>query len=606
MSFIFGIVSLNNEAIDTKNIRTLCNAVKWNGFEDCIDVHNKFAIGYCWNRDRAPKAGIYNDEHVTVICDARIYNMAELLKEISFATPEEAFAQAYFRWGNLCADKFNGDFSVVIIDHKLQKIILFRDHIGVRPLCYTIQNKQLIFASHEFGIAKSRLIKNVISEEALIRNFLMHKKQKYNLTVFENILKIVPGHYMSISTQKIELKRYWFPEKIKKNKQLTLSCTIMYLRHHIIEATKNRIEPGMIGTHISGGLDSTGIAAILADCIDDKNRLIGYSWSPKDSIDPLDDGIDENELIDNFCTQKNILVKYRTWNEENIIDNFILPEFEYMKIEIQTMEQAKFDDIKTIFTGWGGDEFTSLNLRGAINHIVLCFNLVALFRWIKHFGIKSTIMRIKKEVLPLFIPLFSTDSLKKSPRRKFFKRSFIIKHWNIFFFDFPPFIYGWGNQTKFMMNLLKHLHLPKRMDSWAYFGEKYGLEYKYPLLDKKLLEFWFSVPVKHTYRTMIPRHLYREAMKDILPECIRTRMDKRDGSMNKCFLQNNKRIKKELAKHMTLFSENDAICFLKTNEFKKLVLEQYQNTLALNIQLANLRLFLRYKKICEKYLIGKT
>jgi len=176
MSFIFGIVSLNEDSIDTKDIRTLCNAVKWDGFEDCIDVHNKFAVGYCWNRDRAPKAGIYNDEHVTVICDARVYNISELHKDISFTTLEEAFAKAYFRWGNLCADKFNGDFSVVIIDHKLQKIILFRDHIGVRPLCYTIQNKQLIFASHEFGIAKSKLIKNVISEEALIRNFLMHKK----------------------------------------------------------------------------------------------------------------------------------------------------------------------------------------------------------------------------------------------------------------------------------------------------------------------------------------------------------------------------------------------------------------------------------------------
>lgn len=610
MGFIFGIVNIDNSSINAKDIRMLCNAVKWEDFEDKIETHDTYALGYCWNINRVPKAGIYSNKHLTVICDARIYNTEELLKDINFNTPEEAFAKGYLKWGNKCANKFNGDFSTIIINHDIKEVILFRDHIGVRPLCYTIKDNLLIFASHEFGIAKSNLIDNSISEETLIRGFFREKRQKYCQTVFNHIQKVVPGHYISISSDKIKTVKYWFPEKIKKNKNLTFQDATISLQEHLIKSTNKRIEPGILGSHVSGGLDSSGIAAIIADSIDNKNRFIGYSWSPRESVGIVQDLINEKEFIEDFAEKKKVLIKYYECDKESLIEDFALPEFEKIRIEMQTMRQANQDGVETLFSGWGGDEFVSLSLRGSINHIILRFKLFTLIRWINHFGIKATIARAKGEILPLFIPFgILEQTFTKRSGFKYFKKSFILKHWKLFFFNRRSHIYGWGNRTGFMIKLLKYYHLPQRMDTWALFGEKYGIEYKYPLLDKNLLEFWFGVPIKYTYEAMSHRYLYCESMKGILPEKIRMRVDKREGLLQKYNIQNKQKIKCELATQTKLFSANAFLPFFRIKEFQKLASNQQildsnkpEDRKTFYHQIFDLQYYLKYKGLCEKYL----
>jgi asparagine synthase (glutamine-hydrolysing) len=602
MGFIFGIVNFDGTEVNTHDLRTLSDSVKWKGFNDRTETGKWYGLGYCWYPGRSPGAEIYANGNLVVICNARIYNTVELRKEIDFDTAGEAFANAYWKWGISFAGKFNGDFSAVILDRETRQIFLLRDHIGGRPLCYAFVKNRLLFASHEFGIAKSGLIPNAISEETLIRGFFRHKRQNYHQTAFLGIKRVVPGRVFSVSSGKVKVVRYWFPEEIKRNKKLSYKETILRIRQLLIESTTVRIEEGMTGVHVSGGIDSSGIAAIVADQIDDKKRLTGYSWSPEKQEGEAE-GMNEKELIDDFAIQKGIPVKYLTWDENRRIGDFILPEFENMPIEMQTMEQAKRDGVKTIFSGWGGDEFVSLSLRGILNHIVLRFKLIDLIRWVRHFGIKDTVARAIKEILPLFVPfgLLETSALKRNGLH-YFTSTFIMKHWKLFFFNRRGSVFGFDGRTRLMLNHLKNHHLAQRMDSWALFGEKYGLEYKYPLLDRKLLEFWFSVPIKHTYKSMTPRFLYREAMKGILPEMIRTREGKGESILQNYTKQRKQKIKDELAKHPELFSGNEFLPFFRIKEFKKLTINQPEDRRKFNHQMFDLNYFLRYKHLCEKYL----
>ena len=385
MGFIFGIVNLKRGTVKSEDVRTLGKAVQWDDFDSRIEINNSYGWGYCWNKKRAPKAGIYTSERIAVLCDARIYNIDELKQSLEFEQPEEAFATAYLKWGEVFADKFNGDFAAVIIDFQQQKVLLVRDHIGVRPLTYSIKDDLLIFASHEFGIAKSDLVNNALSEEALVRTFNLHKRQEYQLTVFEYIKKIIPGYVTSITSDKTGNTKYWIPEKIKSNKSLTFEMAVSCLRKNLIKSVHVRMEQGKLGAHVSGGFDSSGVAAIIADYIDNKERLKGYSWSPQ-SFDENVEGLNEKKFIEDFSFDKNIQIDYLTYDGHDNIDDFILPEFEQMPNEIYTMRQASQDDICSLFSGWGGDEFVSLSLRGAINHIVFRFKLRSLFRWIKDLG----------------------------------------------------------------------------------------------------------------------------------------------------------------------------------------------------------------------------
>ena len=604
MGFIFGIDNFDKTPVKEKDLYTLSNAVKWDGFAEKKVMGNTYGIGYCWNTSRNPKAGIYQNENLTVVCDARIYNQEDLLKQgINCANPEIMFAQAYEKWGEQCANKFNGDFSVVIIDHRLQKVFLFRDHIGVRPLCYAIYGQQLLFASHEFGIGKSQLMPNEFSENYFLANCSLLFNCDYRQTFFKSIRKVVPGSVVSVTSISIQSNAYWHPERIKKRKDLTLENTVKELREHLIKVTTRRMEPGIIGTHLSGGIDSSGVAAILADYVHDKSELVAYSWSP-DEGDMEVEGTNEKELIDGFVKEKKIKVRYSSATDSLYSSSFLSePEFERMKIELPTMKTAQKDNVSILFSGWGGDEFVSLSLRGAINHVVLRFKLWDFYRWIKYFGIKSTLHRVWNEIIPLVLPSTLFDKRKRPIRlTRFFHVSFIVKHIGSSFFNFKKCIYGWGNRSAFMLRLLHNYHLPERMDSWVLYGERYGVEYKYPLLDKELLEFWFTVPVKYTYQTMIPRYLYREAMNEILPEMIRLRSNKQESFLaNRYKLRKERQIQKMIQMNNTL-NITTSFSFINTKVLKS-VLEQPELLDSRNLftYISVSQLF-RYHALYQKYI----
>ncbi len=359
---------------------------------------------------------------------------------------------------------------------------------------------------------------------------------------------------------------------------------------------------GILGAHVSGGIDSSGVAAIVADSIDNKSRLRGYSWSPGKEIDDVQ-GLNEKALIEDFANEKEIQISFLSYDDNKLIEDYILTEFEQMPIEIHTMRQACKDGVTSIFSGWGGDEFVSLSFRGSINYIIFRFRLLSLLRWIKCFGIKSTLSRVIGEILPLFVP-FGILSPFHSERKgfKFFKKSFIIKHWRLFFFNRKSNLYGFGDRNGLMLKLLYSYHLASRMDSWAIFGEKYGIEYKFPLLDKQLLEFWFTVPLKYTCEGKIHRYLYREALKGILNEPIRMRMDKNEAFFQENNRQHKLKIKDKLANTPGLFSEYKQLSFLNSIEFQKLALSKDEDQRILNRGLQDIRLILRYGKLVEKYL----
>ena len=602
MGFIFGIINIDKTSVKEKDVYTLGHAVKWDGFAEKIVMGDTYGVGYCWNTSRNPKAGIYQNENLTVVCDARIYNQEELLNQgINCTNPEIMFAHAYEKWGEQCANKFNGDFSVVIIDHRLQKVFLFRDHIGVRPLCYAMYGKQLLFASHEFGIGKSRLMPNEFSENYFLANLSLFFNCDYAQTFFKAICKVVPGSVVSVTSTSIQSNTYWHPERIKKNKDLTLENTVKELRGHLIKATTRRMEPGVIGTHLSGGIDSSGVAAILADNVYDKSELVAYSWSP-DEGDMKIEGTNEKELIGDFVKKKKIKVCYSSAIDSSVSSSlFSEPEFERMNIELPTMKMAQKDNISVLFSGWGGDEFVSLSLRGAINHIVLRFKLWDFYRWIKYFGIKSTLHRVWNEVMPLVLPAVVHDKRKRQARlTRFFHVSFIVKHIGSFFFNYKRCIFGWGNRTDFMLRLLHNYHLPERMDSWAFYGERYGIEYKYPLLDKELLEFWFTVPVKHTYQTMVPRYLYREAMNGILPDMIRLRSDKSEAFLSSFSKQKGKKVLEDTIQRNKTVSIISDFSFVKINTLNKVL----ENPYGLNrpFILGSIGQLFRYHALYQKYI----
>jgi asparagine synthase (glutamine-hydrolysing) len=600
MSFIYGIINLDQKAVTSQEIEALATAVKWEGFQEHATIANNYALGYCHHPERKPNAGIFEYENLIILADIRIYNTPELQNHFSFASPEEAFAKGYQKWGIDCANYINGDFAVVVFDKIKNEIHLFRDHIGARPLTYWFENNQLIFASHEFGLAQSKLVKTALSEEKLIIDFFQQKRN-YSQTTFENTYKIIPGHSVRFSSNGKQQTKYWKPEQLKKNKTLSFDQAVSQLRKLLLEATTNRIESGKTGVHVSGGLDSTGVAAILADTIEDKSQLIGYSWTPETFQEEFE-GVDEKVLIETFASEKKVTINYLRLNENELSKDLILPEFERMSIEHPTMKMAAKDHVSTIFSGWGGDEFVSLSTRGIYNHLFFSFKWKMLRRFILKNGIKRSIMRFRTEVLPLVIPLglLPVYRSKDWSILRYTQFHFIRKHWKKIILNRSKNIFGYGNRTQFMLNLLHNYHIPDRMDSWSLHSERYGFVYKYPLLDKAVLEFWFSMPIEYTYCNMQSRLLYRETMKGILTECIRVRRDKGEGMRISYTKQKQKEENLFLQNLFLILNKNEQLPFFKNDLIKNFIQKEKVNPT--DKKAFSIPLYLRYVALTKKYL----
>lgn len=529
MGFIYGIV--NKTAItENDDFKKLEQAMLYEGFISSSIVEDSFSFGICWNSKRNSNAYVYSNASYAIVADIRLYNTEELRKLFNFETPAQAFIKAYEKWGGNCCNHLNGDYAVVLLDKTLNKVLLFRDHIGCRPLTYTVDGEKLIFASHEFGLAKAGITRLEVSKDIAFDR-IFEIKGNYKKTVFKGIYKLTPGHWGILAKKGVTEYRYWKPEKIKTNKSLTFEASVKAIREKVITATLQRMESGIVGTHVSGGIDSTGIACILADYIDSKERLVGYSWTPSYSP-PINNDVkhlDETPFIKDFIKDKKIPVRFL---EEPSIEQYLQDatqfDFEVQHIEQPTMRQAAKDNISILFSGWGGDEFVTLANRGVISHLFFSLSWLSLLQFVKKIGIKSSIYRFRREILPLLIPTGIIYVYQPFPwkRGKFLQLNFSLHLKRLMFFLKANSAFSFSGRKGLTLNLLKNYHIPQRMDSWVINAEKYGFEYRYPLLDKELLEFWFSIPQEHTFHNFESRILYREALKGILTESIRTRKEK--------------------------------------------------------------------------------
>lgn len=602
MAFIFGIIDLDNKDIAPSCLHTLCNSVKWEVFTEQLSSAGPVALGFAHHPQRKPSAWIYRNELTTVLCDARIFNTDKLYTEFPFTNPAEAFSRAYLKWGVDAPAHVEGEYAAVIIDHREQSVCLFRDHIGARPLTYAVAGHSLIFASHEFGIAASGLVETTLNDLTFLCDIQgVGLDGKYQDSVFSNIRKVLPGHTVLCKGERISSHKYWFPENIRPNSQIrTLAEAVEGLRAVILEATRQRMGPVRTGAHLSGGLDSSGIAAIVARELEHPSLLQTYSWTP-DHYEATIEKADEKELIDDFVAQTGVSMKYMKVAQDRLNMFGKHPEFVKMDIELSTMEEASRDGVAYLFSGWGGDEFASLSLRGALNYIVFNGRMRLFFKWMRSFGIKGTISRFREEVINAFLAPHKLTGMRRPAVFKHLKATIAAQERALVKSFSKGFIYGKGDRTGFMLRLLYNYHIPARMDSWSYYGEKYGIEYKYPLADKVVIEYFLSIPPRFTCHTRASRYLYREALKGILPEKIRTRPNKHEDIFQKYRLEKLGHHIASLQENPSLFDDFDGNKLYDTVKIKETLLATYEDIPDRLLQNLILSSFLRYKKLYMKY-----
>jgi asparagine synthase (glutamine-hydrolysing) len=412
--------------------------------------------------------------------------------------------------------ELNGDFVIFLFDRIENEYYIVRDHLGLIPFGFIlIENK--IYLSDSPLVLSKFFPKNERSISNFVINNFLWQTHDYSLLPNENVRQIPPGHYVKIgSNGKVSTIKYWFPEKIKVDRSLKQEVVVNELSQLLFDAVKIRTDENVeTAAHVSGGLDSGIVAAIARKNFPKQKYFYGFSWSPNTPNHKEDVSFDEKNLVKSICEKNKIIPYFIDYNEkDNLkqIANWESPS--EMIFENQVMSIAKEKGIKVIFSGWGGDEFISIGNRG------IDADLVRKFHW-KSFLRKYPIAKPKNLLSALFFNAlfpsikmgFSKYKIDPSiyPYLKNVVSSNIIP---------PKESFSYSSRRKVHLQLLHLGHLSKRVNDWYLEGLKHGISYRFPLLDKRIVEYMLKVPSNCLVGENNCRILLRIIGKDLLPNAV--------------------------------------------------------------------------------------
>ncbi len=209
-----------------------------------------------------------------VVFNGEVYNFRELRPDLESAgmrfTTEcdtEVVLASYDRYGDRFVDPFRGMFAIAMLDKVRGRLVLARDRLGIKPLYYYWDGRQLAFASELTALLAFPSLELNVSQEA-IRQYLLHGYIPNPMSAFERIRKLPAGHLLTCDLLDPNPREqcYWDALSFYQQEQSYSSEeeVLEAIDEKLREAVKLRLISDVpLGTFLSGGVDSTLVAALM-------------------------------------------------------------------------------------------------------------------------------------------------------------------------------------------------------------------------------------------------------------------------------------------------------------------------------------------------------
>jgi asparagine synthase (glutamine-hydrolysing) len=310
---------------------------------------------------------------IWLVYNGEIYNHNEIRTSLSSAgiqhfrsrTDTETLLYAYQRYGLDAFNLLDGIFSVAIADQSCDRLILARDRMGVKPLYYTWDGQELMFASEIKALLQDPRLQRRINPEAL-QLYLSFGYVPSPYTLILGINKLEPGHFLILQQREIKIIPFWQPA-------LSINPTPEMSKQDLTEHVKFTIEAAIkaqmigdvpIGVFLSGGLDSTIIAAQVQRHLTSQLHTfsVGFNTHHSDMEDIYNlDRISASKVAAELGVKHHEVIidddHQLPENFKRLIAKMDEPLWEPSYLSIYVMsELAKQYGIKVLLTGDGADE----------------------------------------------------------------------------------------------------------------------------------------------------------------------------------------------------------------------------------------------------------
>lgn len=499
---------------------------------DCFAAfaHRRLAIIDLKDTGHQPMCDV--SQKIWITYNGEIYNYLELKEELirlghHFVSDSdtEVILNAYKQWGKDCVKRFNGMWAFCIYDANSNNFFLSRDRLGVKPLYYIHTENFFAFASEQKAFIKSGLIKAKMDQRALHAYLLNDELENCTNNFFEGIKELWPGQNMTFEPKdnSVSFDIYFNRKDIEStgNNSLNDQQLIALIKEQLHKTVQLRMRSDVeVGTCLSGGVDSSVIAGIMAQNV---NKPIHCFTSV------FKKGASNEERFSDIVTAqikaKHSKVEPNVKEFENDLNDLIYaldaPIWDSSTYaQFRVMRLAKENGIKVVLDGQGADELFAGYHHHYISYWDQTFKEDGILKWSKEVSLSN-------KSIPAPYSFLYKQKLKQyfaglsQGHFKFIKQSFID-------------LYPIKNQNSFEKELNKQLIADlgyKRLKSFLRCEDRcgmcHGVESRTPFSDDPdLLNLTFSFNGKRKIHEGISKFFLREAAKDVLPKQINERYDK--------------------------------------------------------------------------------
>ena len=457
----------------------------------------------------------------------------------------ELILRAFAKWGADCPRHLLGDYAFCVWDTAERVLFCARDHVGARPFYYAVENGCFVFASAVEAVLAAPGVPDAL-DETMVATHLGSAMVSDTRTFFRAVYKLPPGHALTVEAGRPfdpigqpSPQRHWHPDHAPRLPRASDDAYAEQCLELCERSVRDRLRGGPVGAHVSGGLDSSSVAAIAARELRSQGRPppLAFTWLPDLGGEPPQPAhAQEYALVDAVCAQESLATCHGALTPEIVLDlvrlDGALPNVHVHVNEEVVQRQAQARGVRVLLSGWGGDECVSFNGQGYWPW------LLASGRW------RKLAAECRAQDAPAWRFLGGVGlellhpSLPVRLRRLREGRRNVERRWLVN----PEF----ARRTKPLaassvrvlgvrsgqLAALRTGQLAQRMEGWAASGAPRGIEYRYPLLDRRLLEFALGLPPEQFRRGEERRLLMRNAMRTVLPPEVCWHRSKLDPARN--------------------------------------------------------------------------
>ena len=492
------------------------------------------ALGAVGSEGAAP---LVDFRGLAIAADARLDDPAQLREALGLKPRDGVSAdaalilRAYQRWGRSCVERLYGDFAFVVWDAPRRRLFCARDALGARPFYYALNARRFAFATALEGVLAAPGVGGELDERRVSAHLASPWRGFRRRTFFREVLRLAPGHTLTVDAGRlrpVRQRRWWRPEGLPTVPGGAAEAHGEGLLEELDRAVRVRLGGGPVGVELSGGLDSSTVAVLAAREL--RRRGLApppaFTWFPPPPEPMPPEWAGEYGRLRSVAAQEGLRLFYRTLVPGDLLrhlsEDHCLPSAGFNRLA----SLAAGEGVRVLLSGAGGDECVSNTGAGHDFSLLLGGRWRSLLAHLRAHG-RRPWREVPKMLAGLLHP-------KLAPESGFWRRLREVKPWTAsersrarshhlidpqFARRVPPMAHVTPRPLSVrrrQLHRLRHGILSETTEREIARCARFGLEWRYPLLDRRLVEFALSRP-PDAFCGPPTRFLMRCAVSDLLP-----------------------------------------------------------------------------------------